>query len=71
MMNTPAPRKLLHTWIIEVIVKQHLVQIDRIDGPTDHHKYSPRLDLGEDDGGEGREGCEPLGQPGQNEPTSG
>jgi hypothetical protein len=28
--------KLLHTWIILVIVTQHLVQIGRIDGPTDY-----------------------------------
>ena len=28
-----------------VIVKQHLVQIDLIDGPTEYyHTYSPRLD---------------------------
>jgi hypothetical protein len=29
MINTPAQRKLLHTWIISVIVKQHLVNIYR------------------------------------------
>jgi len=40
---------LLHAWIILVIVKQHLVQIGRIDGP--------RLDLGE-----GLGGAEPVGR---------
>ena len=29
-------QKLLHSWIILVIVKRHLVQIGRIDGPTDY-----------------------------------
>ena len=28
-----AQRMLLHTWILSVITKQHLVQIGRIDGP--------------------------------------
>ena len=28
--------KITHTWIILVIVKQHLVQIDRLDGPTEY-----------------------------------
>ena len=32
--------KLLHSWIILVVVKQHLVQIDRIDGPT---RYLSRM----------------------------
>ena len=32
MIKTRAQRKLLHTCIIVVIVKQYLVQIDRIDG---------------------------------------
>ena len=36
MMNTRAQWKLLHTWITLVIVQQHLVQIDRIDGPAEH-----------------------------------
>ena len=35
MINTRAQRKLLHTWIILVIVKEHLVQIGRIDEPTE------------------------------------
>ena len=34
--NTRAEQKLPHTWIILVIVKQHLVQIGRIDGPTEY-----------------------------------
>ena len=28
-------QKLLHTWIMHVIVKQHLVQIGRVDGPVE------------------------------------
>jgi hypothetical protein len=32
--------KLLHTWIIPAIVKQDLVQIDRIDGPTENLSYT-------------------------------
>ena len=36
MMNARAQRKLLHTWIIFVIVNHHLVQIGRIDGRTDY-----------------------------------
>ena len=35
VINTRAQRKLLHTWIIVVIVQQHLVQIGQIDGPTE------------------------------------
>ena len=31
-----ASTKNLHTWIILVIVKQHLVQIGRIDAPTEY-----------------------------------
>ena len=33
MINTPAPWKLLHTWIMWVIVRQHLQNNGRIDGP--------------------------------------
>ena len=29
-------KKLLHIWIIVVIVKQHLVQIRRVDGPIEY-----------------------------------
>ena len=36
MMNTQTRRNSLHTWIILVIVEQHLVQIGRIDGQTEH-----------------------------------
>ena len=36
MINTPAQWKLLHTWILLVIVKQHLVHVGRIDGPAEH-----------------------------------
>ena len=32
--DTRAQQKLPHTWIILVIIKQHLVQIGRRDGPT-------------------------------------
>ena len=47
MINTRAQSKLLHTRIILVIVKQHLVQIRRIDGPDEYYrKYLPRLDEG-------------------------
>jgi len=35
-INTRAQQKLLHTCIILVIVKHHLVQIGRIDGPTEY-----------------------------------
>ena len=46
MINTRAQQKSLHAWIILVIVELHLVQIGRLDGPTEfYHKYSPRLDL--------------------------
>ena len=31
--------KLLHTWIILVIAVQHLVQIGRVDGPTEYASY--------------------------------
>jgi len=34
--NTRVQWKSLHSWIILVIVKQHLVQIGRIDGPTEY-----------------------------------
>ena len=33
--KTPASQTLLYTWIIVVIVKQHLVQVGRMDGPTE------------------------------------
>ena len=37
--------KLLHSWIILVVVKQHLVQlIEWMDLPNVYHEYSPRLD---------------------------
>ena len=36
MINTRAQRKLLHTWIILMIVKHCQVQIGRIDGPTEY-----------------------------------
>ena len=39
--NTRAQRNLLHTWIILVVVKQHLVQIDRIDGRTEYLSEIP------------------------------
>ena len=29
-------KKSLHSWIMLVIVKQHLVQIGRMDGPTEY-----------------------------------
>ena len=35
MTRSRAQRKLLHTWIILVIVKQHQVQIGLMDGPTE------------------------------------
>ena len=35
VIHTRAQRKLLHTWIIVVIVKHHLVQTGQIDGPTE------------------------------------
>ena len=38
-MNTRAQRKLHHTWILLVIAKQHLVQIGRINGPTEYSPY--------------------------------
>ena len=34
VIDTRAQRKLLNTWIMFVIVKQHLVKIGRIDGHT-------------------------------------
>ena len=36
MINTLPQRKLLHNWIILVIVTQHLVLIGRIDGPAEY-----------------------------------
>ena len=39
IMNTQAQWSPLHTWIILVNAKQHLVQIDRIDGPTAYLSY--------------------------------
>jgi len=36
VINTRIQRKLLHTRTIVVIVKHHLVQIDRRYGPTEH-----------------------------------
>ena len=44
MINTRAQRKLPHTWIIQVIVKQHLAKkIKLMDLPSIDQKYSPRL----------------------------
>jgi hypothetical protein len=39
MMNTRTQRRLLHTWIIRVIAKQHLVQFDRKDGRSVYLSY--------------------------------
>jgi hypothetical protein len=36
MINTRAQLITLHAWIMFIIVKHHLVQIDRIDGPTEY-----------------------------------
>ena len=36
VINTRAQRKLLHIWILLVIVKQHLVHIGRIDRATEY-----------------------------------
>ena len=36
LINTGAPRKLLHIWITLVIVEQYLVKNSRIDGPTEY-----------------------------------
>ena len=36
LIDTRAQRTLLHSWIILVIAKKHLVQIGRIDGPTEY-----------------------------------
>jgi hypothetical protein len=36
MMNTRAQRRLLHTWIISDIVKQHLVPTGQTDGPAEY-----------------------------------
>jgi hypothetical protein len=36
MTNTRAQRRVLHTCIISVIVKHHLVHIGRMDGPTEY-----------------------------------
>ena len=41
MVNTRAQRNLLHTCIILAIVRQHLVQIDRIDRPTGYLSKTP------------------------------
>jgi hypothetical protein len=38
-LNFPGSIKLLHAWIILVIVKQHLLQIGRIDGITEYASY--------------------------------
>jgi len=37
--NTRAQRKLQHTWIILIIVKQQLVQIGRMERPIEHASY--------------------------------
>jgi len=36
LINTRAQRKILHTWIILVIVDKHLVHIGRIDESTEY-----------------------------------
>ena len=36
MINTRAQSKLLHTRIILVVVRHHLIQIGRIDGPSEY-----------------------------------
>ena len=36
MINDRAQRKLQHTWIVLVIVKEHLVQTFGIDGPVEY-----------------------------------
>ena len=36
--------KLRLTWIILVIVQQHLIFFSGMHGPTEYHKYLPRLD---------------------------
>ena len=35
LRSPPSRRKLLHTWIVLVIAKQHLVRNGRIDGPAE------------------------------------
>ena len=43
-MNIRAQLKLLRTWVMSVIVKQHLVQTGRKDEPIAYfHEYSPDL----------------------------
>jgi hypothetical protein len=44
MINTRAHYKLLHAWIILVILEQHLVHVGRIDGPTEYLSYIFRRD---------------------------
>ena len=39
MINTQAQWEKVHSWIILVIVIQHLVQTGRIDGPTEYVSY--------------------------------
>jgi len=36
IINTQAQSQLLHTWILSAIARKHLVQICRIDGPTEY-----------------------------------
>ena len=43
LMNTRAQSKLQHPWIILVIVKQHLVQVGRMDGLTKPHTQAERV----------------------------
>ena len=46
VIHTRAQWKSLHTWIISVIVKEHLVHVfEWMDLPSIYHTYSPRLDL--------------------------
>jgi len=52
MMETLAQRKLLHTSIISVAVKQHLAYIGRMDGPTEYSSsILPEIRLGSGRGG--------------------
>ena len=44
MIHSRAERKILHTWIILVIVKQHLAKIGRKDGPTEACKRDKDAD---------------------------
>ena len=58
MQDARAQPKLLHTWIILVIVKQHLVQTNPVDGRAEHVSYilAAIKSLAEKNAGPGREG---------------